>query len=153
MLCGHDIEDHLSYKWGIPHRKLGNLTWDDFNWVMKSYKKNTKSKITKLFHNQWPTMEREFRWNRNKSDICPLCNLTPETKHNFFQCASDMTTIPRNTSINLIIAFPKSSKTHSSLVNSSVSFSNSNEISISPLSQSSQLMPNLNKKSKPPLTN
>lgn len=108
---GHDIEEHLSYRWRTPHYKWCNLAWDDFNRVMKSNKKTTRSNITKLFHNQWSTTEREFCWNRNKSDISPLCNLSPESKHHVFQCTSDTAVIPRDTSTKSILAFLRSNNT------------------------------------------
>ena len=79
---------------------------------MKTCKKITKTKTTKLFHNQWPTMEREFRWNRNKSNICPLCNLHPETKHHILQCTSTTTNEPRKISTDTIIKTLKAQNTH-----------------------------------------
>ena len=60
---------------------------------------------TKLFHNQWPTMEREYKWNRNSSELCPLCEQDTETKDHIFQCRSSTTTDARDITMGTICGF------------------------------------------------
>ena len=38
-------------------------------------------------HSQWPILEREHKWNRATTSMCPLCQECVETKEHVYQCA------------------------------------------------------------------
>ena len=102
------MEEHLERKWNMTPTQLALLTWSDFKKVMNKYKKLKHQQITKLFNSQWPTMERQHNWNRNSSNLCPLCENDIETKHHVFQCQGTTATDTRDITMGEIRGFLRS---------------------------------------------
>ena len=82
----HDSEKKISNTLQIQTNHVQQLEWRSFNSVVSTMKQDQRIKTMKMVHKHWPTLEREFKWKRSTTDLCPLCQEHVETREHIFRC-------------------------------------------------------------------
>ena len=69
----HDSEKKISNTLQLQTNDIQQLEWRSFNSVVSTMKQDQRIKTMKMVHNHWPTLEREYKWKRSTTNLCPLC--------------------------------------------------------------------------------
>ena len=76
----HDSEEKISNTLQLQAHHMQQLEWRSFNSVASTMKKDQRIKMMKMVHNRWLTLEREYKWKRSTTNLCPLCQEHIETR-------------------------------------------------------------------------
>ena len=113
---GHSAEIQCSRTWKIHESALPYINWTALRQVLRSTRGRKRFAYIKAIHNQWPTMEREYKWGRSLTNICPHCAQLETTSH-VFQCKNILIKANRTEALaNLKRSFQQS-KTHPAILN------------------------------------
>ena len=82
----HESEEKISNTLQLPAHHMQRLEWRSFNSVVSTMKKDQRIKTMKMLHNHWPALEREYKWKRSITNLCPLCQDHIETREHIFCC-------------------------------------------------------------------
>ena len=92
----HEIKGYYN-----KHHKVPESSFSQIDWEAQRLAMNAPSEISyrKTFHNLRNTMTINKKWKRIESDLCPLCNKSPETIAHLMSCTHPDITMARNSAI------------------------------------------------------
>ena len=113
---GHAAESQCSRTWKIQTSFLTHINWTALRQVLRSTRGRKRFAYIKAIHTQWPTMEREFKWGRSLTNICPHCSQLEDTIH-VFQCKNIIVKANRIEALTKLKKSLQRLKTHPTIFN------------------------------------
>ena len=93
----NDIRRHYNNTVGLKYEHFDSVNWEG---ICTATRKNiNRNQMLKYQHNQWPTNERNHKWNISDSNVCQLCNTEVETWQHILKCSSVHATRQRTLSL------------------------------------------------------
>lgn len=99
LKIGHEAERYLQRRWKLNDKLMSKVLWNDLRSVISKEPNYRKTQYAKILHKTWPTMMRNLEWKQSVTDLCPLCNKTPESRRHIFQCNDSLAVANRNQSL------------------------------------------------------
>ena len=95
-----DIRKHYHNTVGLSSLCFEEVNWEAIRLATRKHK--NRKQILKCLHNQWPVLDRNYKWNMIDNNICTMCNVHVETWQHVLQCSSIHMARCRNNSISTL---------------------------------------------------
>ena len=86
----HTTRQHLCHRLKLDNNTLDSIAWTEFNRAFQSSSHGHKRTIRKWLFGYLPTQRRLHRYKLSPSDLCPICQLHPETDTHFLTCGGSV---------------------------------------------------------------
>ena len=86
---GAATEKYIKEKYAWPSATFDCIDWPAIDLSLAKLPSPQKVKHSKLMHSWLPVKTRTARYEKSTDNICPLCNLVPETQDHVFCCQNE----------------------------------------------------------------